>query len=409
MNQQPKAPLRLNLDLPPRAPRPDPTPEQVEARIRRDVLAERIQENLVARKRLFDAAAKADADCVEWERIGDPRCDVEALQYALGSFGSFVPRQLDDDQGRKWHLILDSARNERPREFLLFRELSDSSTDPDPLLLEVLNGRDLANAMPEYAMRAELRRTAYERDEWKDRCLRSERRAEDAPIEIRDRSLALAEKLCVASSTPWGELLAIAGEVTTDAYVARRALEKAGVVEKVWHALGAIGEEALVKHLERWRAERTLQEQQAPSTLSADQVLQLAYALGCERVQMSILGEVMIETAAALKKDAEQSAAQLAAIKADLASRRAEVAVQTARQTVVGAEARIQKLEGWRTRLSSRRPDLADGPVSVVPDVPLCNRTSPGGKTCERRAGHAGEHKDGPVTWFDPPIGRRSY
>lgn len=128
-------------------PKPIPTLDQELALRQIGALNEALDANLRARRELFASGAAVNERLHSTMRIGDTSADPEALIYALGSFKSFVPKELSDANGRRWHLVLEpeSPEDASRKGFAIFRELGpNDDCVPSEELLELLRGGTLS-------------------------------------------------------------------------------------------------------------------------------------------------------------------------------------------------------------------------------------------------------------------------
>lgn len=108
----------------------------------RTAISQRIDRNLVERRALFAEGAALDALCPENQRVTHPLMDIEAIAYGLGSCSSVVPRELTDELGRRWHLVLDPKAEQSSHGFSLFLDLAMPDGHPSPELLSLLRGTE---------------------------------------------------------------------------------------------------------------------------------------------------------------------------------------------------------------------------------------------------------------------------
>jgi hypothetical protein len=421
---------RLRLTLKARPKRPDPTPEQERALERRQVISERIQENLRQRQALFAAGAEADAECPEWDRLApNALVDIEAITYGLGTCEAFLPRELSDDRKRRWHLILDPIEDPRAHGFMLFREPADPSQAPSEALLEALRGTRVQ--MPMDLLRTRDAQIACALDDIKG--LEAERaRLRAAFFEVA-RSL-LPDATSELEAVPIQDaVISMLGRVDQLRETAKGAEQRIEKIQGEWSKSNSELNTAAVER-DRARKERdNARAQLEAQPFDSDQLIRLAYLLGCERVPFPAVGAKAIEVIeAALEglgaktgdsllnavarhrerievkpkvKAKETAGTEILSGKHQLgqeftkAIERLDQADQDAAKSVArisgrlgeivgsirdanagwaGTAARVERLENWRRRISARpngapvlvsldkRTDERDGLVSVI-------------------------------------------
>lgn len=292
------------------------------------LLNEALDANLRARREMFAAGAAVNERLHSTMRIGDTSADPEALIYALGSFKSFVPKELSDANGRRWHLVLEpeSPEDASRKGFAIFRELGpNDDCVPSEELLDVLRGKkDFGNIVAherfvdfDDALK-QIEQARRERDEAvRGRAQDGEMLGNwsasfrdiaielfpDAPDELMQVPLEDAVTSCLGRIKA---LRKVEAERDLSDGALRDALQRVRKIQGEWSKANTELNTAAVER-DRARQERdNARAQLEAQLLTVDQTTSLAYALGCERVGTPRLGDTMIAVATALKKDAKE-------------------------------------------------------------------------------------------------------